>query len=347
MINFDSTTVIGGSTGFLFNQAGTNPTYYGIFGRYDHAPMYFDSVGNNVATSSIQISAQAAGPNVIVQNIVTESGGHAVFANTTGTLSGGDASTVPTSTANYGTLELSFIRSFNVKSNEEHFYLGSTNTSAYAIHSDTHTHDVFTHTAGWDSFQIGNATDFTLTRSTFIDGGLTDTGAQNANLQVSNAYGSITDCIFMGAPQGFRISTHKLTLENGYMQWTGNIANEIIDYYGNYNTSSRLMVDIDTVWIRGYDFVATTWTGAAFRVLDPEVIVVVEDCRFSGPTSLFEDDRISPTGSLIDGGGNTFGVTIETPTFSNFDPLDFEGHGLLTEITNYLKGRGYRNPVGL
>jgi len=174
--------------------------------------------------------------------------------------------------------------------------------------------------------------------------GTSNTAAQNAILQIANAYGVVEDCIFMDAPQGLRLSTIKLRFNNNYVRWTGNIANEIISYYGNYAASNRLMVAVDTIWITNSDFVSTTWTGAAFRVLDPDVIIVVKDCNFSGPTSLFQDDRISPTGSLIDGGGNVFGASIPEPTFSNYNPIDFTGHGLLTEKYHHMKGRGYRTP---
>lgn len=344
MINNDSDVVIGGAAAaFLFNQAGTGTNNYGIYGRYANAPMFFDSVGGNISTAALQSSANASGINADFQNIVNRSGGFGLFANSGGTLSGGTASTVPTSSANYGTINLSFVRTFN--NSTEGYYIGSTSNTAYAIHNDLHIDNVISHTAGWDNIQVGNATNFTLTKSTFINGGTADQAAQNALLQVSNAYGSVTDCIFMSAPQGLRISTLKLVFDNNYVEWDSVETNQIISYYGNYNTSSRLMVVPDTIWITNNDFVAHNWTGALLAVYDPNVTIVVANNRISGPTSLFQDFRGgSPTGALIDGGGNTFGASIPTPTFSNFTPTDWEGHGLLTEITNYLKGRGFRTP---
>lgn len=77
------------------------------------------------------------------------------------------------------------------------------------------------------------------------------------------------------------------------------------------------------------------------------VNITITNCRIEGPTSLFQDSRGgSPTGTLTDGGGNTFVAsgTIPVPTFSNFTSTDFNGHGLLTEKTHHLKGRGYRTP---
>lgn len=345
MINLDGDVVIGSSTNaFLFNQAGTGTTNYGIYGLSAEAPMFFDSVGSQVPTAAIQSSAFATGPNADFQNIVNRSGGYLFFANTAGTLSGGDASTPTQSANNYGKINLSFARSFNAVSNKEHIYIGATTNNTYAIHTDLTVHNVFTYNSGWDAIQIGNATDFSLTKSTFIEAGTSNTASQNALLQIANAYGVVEDCIFMDAPQGLRLSTLKLTFNNNYVKWNGNTSNEIISYYGNYAASNRLMVTVDTVWITNSDFVSTTWTGAAFRVLDPDVIIVVKDCNFSGPTSLFQDDRISPTGSLIDGGGNVFGATIPEPTFSNYNPIDFTGHGLLTEKYHHMKGRGYRTP---
>ena len=153
----------------------------------------------------------------------------------------------------------------------------------------------------------------------------------------------------MGAPQGLRITTHDLVFKNNYVQWTGNIANEILSYYGNYASTNRLMVDPITteILIEDCDFVATTWTGALFNVFDPNVNITIRNCRIQGATSLFQDSRGgSPTGTLTDGGGNTFvsSGTIPTPTFTNFTPTDFEGHGLLTEKYHHMKGRGYRTP---
>lgn len=85
----------------------------------------------------------------------------------------------------------------------------------------------------------------------------------------------------------------------------------------------------------------------ATGVYDPEVNITVSNCRIAGATSLFGDSRGGgATGTLTDGGGNTFvsASEIPTPTFSNYTPTDFTGHGLLTESYNHALGRGYRTP---
>jgi len=349
IMNLNSSTVIGSVANHLFTREGTNSTYFGLYGRYDDAPLYFDEVGGVDATSAIQLSAYATGPNAIVQNIVNNSRGYAIFANTAGTLSGGSATVVPTSANNYQALPASFVRSFNVDTNKEHFYYGATTTSTYAIHQDLDLSHLFGYDCEWDGIQIQNAKDFTLTKSTFVLSGTNNTASQNASLQVQNSYGSVTDCIFYNAPQGLRFSTLNLTFDNNYVHWTGNAANQFISYYGNYAATDRLMVNpiVTTVTISNSDFVATTWTGALFDVLDPNVNITITNCRIEGPTSLFQDSRGgSPTGTLTDGGGNTFvsSGTIPTPTFSNYTPTDFTGHGLLTEQTHHALGRGYRTP---
>lgn len=147
--------------------------------------------------------------------------------------------------------------------------------------------------------------------------------------------------------QGFRFATHNLIFRNNYVRWTGNIANQAISYYGNYASTDRLMVDpiVTEVLIEDCDLVATTWTGALIDVLDPNVNYTIRNCRIQGATSLFSDSRGgSPTGTLTDGGGNTFvgSGTIPAPTFSNFTATDFDGHGLLTEQTHHQANRGYR-----
>ena len=349
IINLNGSTVIGSVANHLFTREGTNSTYFGIYGLSAAAPLYFDEVGGVDATSAIQMSAYATGPNAIVQNIVNNSRGYAIFANSAGTLSGGNSTTAPTSANNYQALPASFVRSFSPAGNKEHFYYGATTTSTYAIHQDLDLSHLFGYNSEWDGIQIQNAKNFTLTKSTFVTSGTDNTASQNAGLQVQNSYGSVTDCIFYDSPQGLRLCTHNLTFSNNYVHWTGNTANQFISYYGNYAATDRLMVSpiVTTVTISNCDFVATTWTGALFDVLDPNVNVTISNCRIEGPTSLFQDSRGgSPTGTLTNGGGNTFvsNGTIPTPTFSNYTPTDFTGHGLLTESTHHALGRGYRTP---
>ena len=349
IMNLNSSTVIGSVANHLFTREGTNSTYFGIYGRYNDAPLYFDEVGGVDATSAIQMSAYASGPNVIIQNLVNNSRGYAVFANTAGTLSGGNSTTPATSANNYQSFPVSFVRSFNVDGNKEHFYFGATTTSTYAIHQDLDLSNLLGYDSEWDGIQVLNAPNFTLTKSTFVNSGAVNTASQNASLQVQNAYGTVEDNIFYNAPQGLRISTHQLVFRNNYVHWTGNIANQIISYYGNYASTNRLMVDpiVTEILIEDSDFDSDTWTGALFDVLDPNVNITIRNCRIEGATSLFQDSRGgSPTGTLTDGGGNTFvsSGTIPIPTFSNFTPTDWEGHGLLTEQTHHALGRGYRTP---
>ena len=347
--NEDGSTVIGSITNHLFTREGTGTTYFEINGKSAAEPLYFEDVGSVAATSALQISAFSTGPYVWIGNIVNNSRGYAVFANSAGTLSGGDASTPVTSSNNYQDFVVKFVRSFSPVGNKEHFYIGATTTTTYAIHHNFSIEHCFGYESEWDGMQIENATDFYANKLTIINGGTDDTASQNANIQVQNAYGTVENCIFMGAPQGFRFTSQEILFDNNYVHWTGNIGNEILDYYGNYAASNRLMVDPTgkEITISNCDFVADTWAGALLTVYDPEVNITVSNCRIAGATSLFGDSRGGgPTGTLTDGGGNTFvsASEIPTPTFSNYTPTDFTGHGLLTEEYHHALGRGYRTP---
>ena len=345
--NENESTVIGSIANHLFNLAGTAPDYFELNGKSATEPLYFKDVGAVAATSAIQITGSSTTPHLWLQNIVNDSRGYAVFANTSGTLSGGSSTVPASSTVNYQDFYISFVRSFNATGNKEHFYLGTTTTTAYGIHKNLHLSHVFGYTSEWDGLQVENAENFTIDHATIINGGTAGTSSQNASLQIQNSYGSVTNSIFMESPQGLRITTQELTFTNNYVQWDGNEANQILSYYGNYAAANRLMVDptVTEILIEDCDFVSTTWTGALFDVLDPNVNVTIRNCRISGATSLFQDSRGgSPTGTLTDGGGNTFGATIPTPTFSNYTVTDFNGHGLLTEETHHALGRGYRTP---
>jgi len=347
--NENSSTVIGSIANHLFTLEGTGSTYLELNGKSETEPLYFDEVGGTDATSAVQITASASTPNMWVQNIVNNSRGYAVFANTAGTLSGGSSSVPTVSATNYQTISVKFVRSFTPATNKEHFYFGATTTNTYAIHQALTVENCFGYTSEWDGIQVQNARDFHFNKLTIIGAGTDATGGQDANIQVQNSYGTVENSIFMGAPQGARITTQELIFRNNYVQWTGNQANQILSYYGNYAAANRLMVDptVTEILIEDCDFVATTWTGALFDVLDPNVNITITNCRIEGPTSLFQDSRGgSPTGTLTDGGGNTFvsSGTIPTPTFSNYTPTDFTGHGLLTEQTHHQAGRGFRTP---
>lgn len=345
--NENNVATIGSVANHLFTKEGTNSNYFELNGLSPSSPLYFIQ-NSAAATSAIQLTADAAGPYARFQNIVNNSRGYAVFANTAGTLSGGNSTTPTNSSANYQDLSFKFIRSFNATGNKEHYYIGATTTNTYAIHQNTSFEDILGYQSEWDGIQINNAKNFSVLRATIVDAGSLNVASQNASLQLQNSYGTVSDSIFMGAPQGLRLSSQNLTISNCYFQWTGNIANQILSYYGNYASTNRLMVDPTTVeiLITGCDFKASTWTGALFDVLDPDVRVRIVNCRIEGPTSLFQDSRGgSPTGTLTDGGGNTFvpNGTIPTPTFSNFTPTDFTGHGLVTNAYHHALGRGYRS----
>jgi hypothetical protein len=351
----DSTVVIGSIANHLFTWNGTLSNYFELNGTSPAAPMCFENVGGVAATSSVQLTAQASGPNVWMMNHVNNTRGYGLFANTAGTLSGGNATTPASSANNYGTIDFSFIRSFNATDNHEHFYIGATTNNTYAIHHDLHGSHILGYLSEWDGIQVLNATDFTLSNMTFVgsgtDGDAAD--AQDAHIQIQNAYGIIENSILYDANQALRLATHQLIFRNNYVHWTGNEqedAIEILDYYFNYAATNRLMVNpaATEILIENCDFVGTNWTGALMKVSDGEVNVVIRNCRIEGPTSLFLDNRgANPTGTLTDGGGNTFvpAGTIPVPTFTNFTPTDYDGHGLLTNAYHHALGRGYRTPA--
>lgn len=348
--NENSSTVIGSIANHIFSLAGTNPDYFELNGKSPSEPMYFTNANAVTVTSAVQVSAwTGAGPHSWYRNIVSDCGGYGMFMNTTGTLSGGNASTPCTSSANYAETTASYIRSFGPTNGKENFYVGNTSTTAYAIHQAWTGSHLLGYNSTWDGGQWGNVRALDLSHLTIVNSGLAGTDGQNQNFQFQNSVGSCTNSIFYNAPRGGMFCTFEFLFQNNYVHWTGDIAIEVLSYYGNYNTSSRLQVDPTgrQILIEDCDFVATGYTGALLKVDDPNVNITVRNCRIQGPTSLFQDNRGgSPTGSLIDGGGNTFvpDGTIEAPTFENFTPTDFQNHGKLTNEYHHRLGRGYRTP---
>lgn len=355
--NADGDVVLGSVAGSAtFDISTSSSDYFELNGKSASAPLYFVANGNT-PLAAVQLNAWSAGPNARITNIVNTGGGYAVFANSAGTLSGGDATTPPTSSANYGKLELSFIRSFGPVDNtnfREHFYLGRTETNNGAIHSDLTVSNCFGYNVDGDAIQIAWSPSTHIYNCTFVTAGQDGVAnessfdAQDSFFQFMNSAGSIENNIAMDAPQAFRISAWDLIIRNNYVQWTGDDiddAIQILDLDGNYSVGNRIVTAPKRIIIENNDFVATNWTGALIQMLDNNVDVIVRNNRIEGPTSLFDDDRSGTVvGQLIDGGGNTFveSGTIPTPVVSNVTATSFSTHGLNSEPTHHALGRGYR-----
>lgn len=356
--NEDGDVVLGSVAGSaIFDISTSSSDYFELNGKSPSEPLYFTANGNT-PLAAVQLNAWSAGPNARIRNIVNTGGGYAVFANSAGTLSGGDATTPPTSSANYGKLELSFIRSFGPVDNtnfREHFYLGRTETNNGAIHTDLTVENCFGYNVDGDAIQIAWSPSAHIYNCTFVTAGQDGVAneasfdAQDSFFQFMNSAGSIENNIAMDAPQAFRISAWDLIIRNNYVQWTGDDiddAIQILDLASNYSVGNRIVPTPKRIIIENNTFVATNWTGPLIQMLDSKVDVIVRNNLIYGATSLFEDQRSGTvTGQLIDGGGNVFTNDMDdiaVPIVSNVDPDDPENHGLNTEPTNHALGRGYR-----
>lgn len=345
---------IGGVNGNAsFDIATSNSNYFELVGKSPLEPLYFVKGGVS-PLAAIQINAHASGVNARFKNIVNHTqGGFGYFANSDGTLSGGDANTPPVSSNKYGKIELYFVRSFgavDAVNGRENYYIGRTTTTSGAIYEEFIAEHILGYGSDWDNIQKAWIRDFRLSNSTFVTSGTDDSEAQDASLQIANSKGIVENCIFADAPQAARISTYDLVIRNCYFQWTGDELEDAMQIisYANYADGARLVPQPGNriILVENCDFVSPNWTGELFQVFDSKVTIVVRNCRINGATSLFADVRGGTvTGELIDGGGNIFGATIETPTFSNFTPTDFNGHGLLNPGEHLNLGRGYRSKL--
>lgn len=340
-----------------FDIATSNSNYFELLGKSPTQPLYFIDDGDG-PLAAIQINAWATGLDANFVNVVNTGGGYAYFANSDGTLSGGDATTPPVSTNKYGDINLSFIRSWSPvdpTNGREHFYIGRTTTNSGAIYESLNGEHLFGINSDWDAIQVAWCRDCNVRNSTFINSGLDNSEAQDASIQFANSSGKIENNIFYNAPQAARITGYDIVIRNNYFHWTDNELEDgiqILDYDLNYADGARITPQPSgyDILIENNDFVATTWTGALVQVFDNVATITVRNNRIQGPTSLFADQRSgSVTGQLIDGGGNSFvsGGTIPEPTFVNLDSTKFTTHGLLTEPYHHAKGRGYRQYLPL
>lgn len=322
-------------------------SYFEVYGLSATAPFYvYDS------ENGIQISGTSGdgtvfkGVNIVANNIDFAG----FFMNSGGTLSGGDANTPPVSTINYDSIQLSFVRVLGTNAEGEGFYLGSTSKTAYGIHWYLSiTHGLVTD-KGRDGIQLNNIKDATVTNCTVYDVGKLGTAGQQALVQVQNTKAVFENCIFDTAPDFCDIFAQDLVFRNCYFRWDGGSAGFIGDYNTGYNTSSRLFVAPVGILFENCIFDPSVNTTHIVTVSERNANVEFRDCTISHRITTapsFDNRGVSPSNSLIGGlstNGNTYvdPATIERPTFLNFNPLDFDNHGKLTNTFYLDLGMGYR-----
>lgn len=350
--NEDINTTFGGSsdTAQGIANTGTGTNYYEINGKSPTEPIYFSEVGGLSNVSMIQANATSFGLNGSYTNMVANGSGFGIFMNSAATLSGGSVSVPCTSSTFYENIIVSFIRGFDCDT--EFCYAGNTTTNGYAIHNNFTMSHCLAVASGWDGYQFNNHLNLIVSNVTSIDAGQ-DTiisSAQRQNFQLQNVKCQFINSILMTAHKGGMFCGYDMLFKNNYVSWNDSFPLQILGYNSNYGITNRLFVSPlgVEILIEDCDFVNINGTtGALLVVSDGNVNVTVRNCRINGCTSLFQDNRGgSPTGTLTDGGGNTFvadGV-IETPTFVNLTPTDFTNHGCLNNLYHYNLGRGYRTP---
>lgn len=249
--NATGATFIGAFANNFIDQASTQADFVYLYGRSASEPFHID--GNLISSGLIRFLAPTStGSTWIIQNFVVENGGVGLHMNDSGTLSGGDASTVPSSTDNYLSTTVSFYRAFNIAT--EGFYIGSTTTTAPAIHKNFTISHVVTYNTGWEPCQANWHLNYHLHNGTFVNGGTANQPGQNNLLQLQNVKGVVEDNIFMDAPHLFTIASHDLVMDNNYHRWYDGFPGLFQDYYTSYNTSSRLMVTPVAITISNSDF---------------------------------------------------------------------------------------------
>lgn len=351
--NLDGNTVVGGLTPANHAVRTLNSsTRFKYQGKSPSEPfLLYRTIGAaNNSENGFQVSGTALpGTFVWAQNMVAKEMNFACyFMNSGGTLSGGDASTVPASTLNYGYVELKFIRAFGKATEGEGLYLGSTSKTAYGIHHECLVEHFVVTDKGRDGIQFNNHLDLTVRNGVVYDVGKLDTDSQNNFIQVQNAKAIIENVIFDTCPSLCDISSLDVVFRNCYFRWDNGDAGLITDYYGAYNTASRLMVTPVKILFENCIFDPSVATTNLMDVRESNADVEFLNCVFStNITNLFLDNRSAPVNSLIGDlttNGNTHVASITRPAFTNFDPDDYENHGLLTTQEYYNRSMGFRTP---
>lgn len=349
-LDLNNRTVVGGNTitpGQQIVSTLNNSNY-----QYHYS---YDLTGNTTTTnagiSGHGFNSVASGANFIFQDQVITNTSYAGFlinsSNTTNT---------------YNNATASFIRIFGYPIEGEGFYWGSTITPTGGSYFTglTSVSNSLVYNKGREAFQFNGHTSVTADKLTGHLSGQALIAGQDNLFQFQNSHGSLTNSIMDSAPVGMNIFSHEFTVENVYIRFVGgsSLSGPVKSIFvGNLLTAySNPIPPVNNpaggspgkITFRNCYIDADVATTEVCWVEDPNVTIEFVDCVFgSNFASLYADHRGASNYSLIGTlttNGNTVSSSIPHPTYTNFTPTDYNGHGLCITPLYYNLGMGYRNP---
>lgn len=340
--NHSALDIIGTSS--LFNhsiQTINENTYHEYYGYLPSAPLVLSNAigGSGNGFQFLSHPAVSGGANFKVQNVVAKSPGASGITFNQG---GGG-------TGFYKNLDISYFRVIGNINGQEGLYGGNTSIGFHYIDTCSVSH-FLAKDRGREGFQIGHCNNFSASKGTIYNVGQTGGAGQNNLVQVHDTNGEIEGFIFDGAPNLFNIFTHGFTFRNCTFIWSGSkgfIGASTSSYFsGSARLNGQKVLFDSCTFIRSQSLPGVL-TDIAETACDYEF----RSCSFSSNiTSIYNDIRVgTPTnglsGSILTNGNITSSLltsSIYIPVYTNFNPDDYEYHGLCISSYYYNLKQGFR-----
>lgn len=325
-----------GSLGGL--QPGIGQTNFGNY-NYFYGASWADPMVVRGERGWGGYGASATGTNYVVQNVVAKSTTASGFQiNGNGVLFGvGNF---------YNSFTQTFCRSFD-SGQEAILYAGKTSPGGAYFNTVTVT-NCFGFNASRETLQISGANNFQVTHVTGVRNGQGGITGQTNNFQLDDSNGLLRYFIMDGAPVGFNIFCHGISIKDGYISWTtapgfiGWSTNPALYFAGSPRLNNDSII-FDGVLFKNKGALYTYAVEIAERVAN----IIFRNCTFEGVTTIYLDTRGPHTNTItgnIGDHGNVLASIIE-PVYYSLDPNNYQYQGLIPPYSPYYKLHyGYRTP---
>lgn len=246
----------------------------------------------------------------------------------------------------YEFIEIIGARNFGSDEDGEGTYLGTTTKSdSLGTTAYCHIKDFLSTERGRDGNQANNHYNLQIDGITIYNVGIADMSGQRALIQFQNCRGIVKNSIYHNAPSAGVIASHGLVLFNNYFKWaSGNLIHQNIASEYSAVTLPEKLPGRNRLPVFYIDCDFAPDASANITVQDSESDIIAINCNFNSNVAegLFADNRGDTSTHSLQVINCVEDATIPEPTYTNFEPTDYNNHGLCTHPYHYGKARGNR-----
>lgn len=246
----------------------------------------------------------------------------------------------------YEFIEVIGARNFGADDDGEGTYLGTTTkTDSLGTTAYCHIKDFVSTGRGRDGNQANNHYNLQIDGITIYNVGISDMSGQRALFQFQNCRGIVKNSIYHDAPSAGVIASHGMVFFNNYYKWaSGNIIHQNIASEYSAVTLPEKLPGRNRLPVFYIECDFDPDSEGFLNIQDSESDIILIDCNFSANigTGVFADGRADTVTHSLQNINGTTEAVIPEPTYSNFNPTDYNNHGKAIDAYHYGKARGNR-----